>query len=90
MDIEKIVPGHGPICDLKEVQAYLNFFEPVARIMKELITEGQSREEVVGFDGYPEFYASETPERRRDTLIKWYQVYKAILSENNQDVPQCC
>lgn len=81
MDIEKIVPGHGPICDLKEVQAYLNFIEPVARIIKELITEGRSQEDVVGFDGYPEFYASETPERRRDTLIQWYQVYKAKLGK---------
>jgi len=81
MDIEKIVPGHGSICDQKEVQAYLNFFEPVARIMRELITEGQTQEEVVGFDGYPEFYISETPERRRDTLIQWYQVYKKTLGK---------
>lgn len=81
MDIEKIVPGHGPICDLSEVNVYLEFFEPVARIMKELITEGRSQVEVVRFDGYPEFYASETPERRRDTLIQWYQVYKAKLGK---------
>jgi len=76
-DIEKIVPGHGPICDLKEIQKYLDFFEPVSEIMKELIAEGRTLEEVVGFDDYPEFYASETPERRRDTLAHWYQVYKA-------------
>ena len=76
MDIDKIVPGHGQICDLKEVQAYLDFFEPVAQTIKKLILEGQTREEVIEFDGYPEFYATETPERRRDSLAQWYQVYK--------------
>jgi len=77
MDIKKIVPGHGPVCDLKEVQTYLDFFEPVAKIMKELIAEGRTQEEVVRFEGYPEFYASETPERPRDTLAQWYKIYKA-------------
>jgi len=81
MDIEKIVPGHGSVCDLKEVQTYLDFFEAVAKMMKELIAEGRTQEEVVGFDGYPEFYSSETPERRRDTLAQWYQVYKAKLGK---------
>ena len=79
MDIEKIVPGHGPVCDLQEVQTYLDFFERVVKIIKELIAEGRTQEEVVTFDAYPEFYASETPERRTDTLAHWYQVYKAKL-----------
>jgi cyclase len=81
LSIEKIIPGHGPVCDLNEVQVYLDFFEPVAKTMKELIAGGRTLEEVVSFDGYPEFYASETPERRRDTLAQWYQVYKAKLEK---------
>lgn len=79
LDIQKIVPGHGPVCDLSEVQVYLGFFEQMSKIVKKLIAEGRTREEVIGFDGYPEFYASETPERRRDTLAQWYQAYKAKL-----------
>lgn len=81
LSIEKIIPGHGPVCDLNEVQAYLDFFEPVARTMKELIAGGRTLEEVVNFDCYPEFYASETPERRRDTLAQWYRVYKTKLEK---------
>jgi hypothetical protein len=50
--------------------------------MKKLISEGRTREEVVDFDGYPEFYASETPERRRDTLAQWYHVYKVRLQKS--------
>lgn len=81
MNVEKIIPGHGPVCDLKEVQIYLDFFEPVAKIMKEMIAKGRTQEEAVRFDDYPEFYASEAPERRRDTLAQWYQVYKAKLEK---------
>ena len=79
MNIEKIVPGHGPLCDLQEVQTHLDFFEPVAKTVKRLIAEGRTQEEVIGFDGYPEFFALETPERRRDTLAQWFQVYAAKL-----------
>ena len=81
MDIEKIVPGHGPVCDLNEVQVYLDFFEPVVKIMKEQITEGRTQEEVVAFDGYPDFYPAATPERRRDSLAQWYHVYKNKLGK---------
>ena len=81
MDIEKIVPGHGPVCDLKEVQTYLDFFEPAAKIRQELIEEGRTQEEGVEFKGYPEFYTSEIPERRRNTRAQWHQVYKAKLGK---------
>ena len=81
LDIQNVVPGHGPVCDLGEIKVYLVFFEKVSKILKELISEGLTRKEVIEFDGYPEFYASETPERRRDTLAQWYGVYKAMLGK---------
>ena len=83
MDIEKIVPGHGPVCDLKEVQTYLDFFDNVAKIMKDLITEGRTMEEVVTFDDYPQFYPVEPlrPWWREETLAHWYQVYKKKLDK---------
>lgn len=83
MGVEKIVPGHGPVCDLREVQVYLDFLVPVTKTMKELIAEGRKREDVIGFDGYPEFYPSETPERRRDSLLQWYRVYKDKLRKQS-------
>lgn len=76
MRVEKVIPGHGPICDMREVQIYLDFFDGAVKIIREMIAEGKSQEEVVNFDGYPEFYASETVERWRDSLSKWYQVCK--------------
>lgn len=81
LDVKKIVPGHGSVCDLQEVQRYLDFFEQVAGTMKELIAEGRSEEEVVEFDAYPKFYTSENPERRKETLARWYKGYISRLGE---------
>ena len=79
MDIDKIVPGHGGLCGMEKIRTYLDFFEPLAKTMKDLIREGRTQEEVVEFDGYPDFYPPRTPEWRRDTFIQWYQVYKKKL-----------
>jgi len=79
MDIDKIVPGHGGLCGLEKIQTYLDFFEPVAKIMKEMIKDERPQIEVVEFDGYPVFYPPRTPEWRRDSLAQWYQVYKKKL-----------
>ena len=57
----------------------LDFFEPVVKTMKELIIEGRTQEDVINFSEYPDFYPASTPERRRDSLAQWYQVYKKKL-----------
>ena len=75
MDIEAIVPGHGPLCDKSEIRTQLEWFEAVRDEMKGLIEEGASMEEAVRYDGYPSFYASERPERRYDSLRRWYRVW---------------
>lgn len=75
MDIETIVPGHGPLCDKSEIKTQLDWFEAVRDEMKRLIAEGASMEEAVGHDGYPSFYESERPERRDDSLRQWYRVW---------------
>ncbi|MFQ6076630.1 MAG: MBL fold metallo-hydrolase [Candidatus Bathyarchaeia archaeon] len=75
LDIETIIPGHGPLCDRSEVVTQLAFFQAVRREMQRLIAEGASMEEAVKHDGYPEFYESETPERRDNSLRQWYRIW---------------
>jgi glyoxylase-like metal-dependent hydrolase (beta-lactamase superfamily II) len=85
MDVQKIVPGHGPLCDLTEVQTYLDFIEQTTKIMKELILEGRTREEVVNFNGYPEFYTPEAVDRRIDTFERWHEIYEMKHEKTNND-----
>ena len=75
MDIETIIPGHGPMCDKSEVEVQLEFFTKTREMMRELIADGATIEEAVAYDGYPEFYRSEGPERRDDSLKQWYRVW---------------
>jgi len=75
MDVETIVPGHGPLCDKSEIRTQLEWFEAVRDEMGRLIDEGASAEEAVGYDGYPSFYESERPEWRDNSLRHWYQIW---------------
>ncbi len=46
MDVSKIVPGHGEVCDVKSVARLRQFFEEMRGRVRELIRKGCSREEV--------------------------------------------
>jgi len=75
MDVDTIVSGHGPLCNKSEIRTQLEWFEAVREEMKRLIGEGVSMEEAVRYDGYPGFYESERPERRDDSLRRWYRFW---------------
>ena len=78
LGVKKIIPGHGALCGLEKVQTYLDFFEPVAKIMKEMITEGRSQAEIINYEGYPDFFPPRTPEWYTNSLIQWYKTFKRI------------
>jgi glyoxylase-like metal-dependent hydrolase (beta-lactamase superfamily II) len=73
-----IVPGHGPVCDEKELLKYIDFFERTNTIIKGIVSSGGSKDEVVRFKGYPEFYPPRRPESRQLTLSNWYDFYKRL------------
>ncbi|MFB0543763.1 MAG: MBL fold metallo-hydrolase [Candidatus Bathyarchaeia archaeon] len=75
MDVETIIPGHGPLSDEAEVEEQLSFFKAVREEMRRLIGEGASMEEAVKYDGYPPFYESGTLARRENSLRQWYRVW---------------
>jgi len=75
MNIETIIPGHGPLCDKSEIKIQLEWFEAVRDEMKRLIAEGVSIKEAMEHDGYPDFYDAKRDERRDETLKHWYRVW---------------
>jgi glyoxylase-like metal-dependent hydrolase (beta-lactamase superfamily II) len=74
MDIENIVPGHGPLCNKDEVRTQLEWFETVRDEMKRIISDGTLEDEAVFHEGYPDFYES-TGQRRENSLKHWYRVW---------------
>ena len=73
LDAEAIVPGHGPQCDLEEIETQLAYFEATRGTMARLIAEGASEEEAVNYDGYAELYESAGDEKAH-YLRAWYRV----------------
>jgi glyoxylase-like metal-dependent hydrolase (beta-lactamase superfamily II) len=75
MDVENIVPGHGPLCSRGEVERQLKWMKEVRWIMKGLIEEGASEEEVLNYK-YPELYPTDRPEWQKRSWARWYQHWK--------------
>lgn len=88
LDVEKIVPGHGPICDKNEVDKYLKFYEETTAIIKELIERGFTRKEVLQYPDFPSFYTYERRkgafERRSGSFARWYDFYKQRSKKNHR------
>jgi cyclase len=75
MDVETIVPGHGPLCDKSEIETQLEWFEAVRGEVKRLIADGASIEGAVKHDGYPSLYEPEREGRADDTLRHWFRFW---------------
>jgi glyoxylase-like metal-dependent hydrolase (beta-lactamase superfamily II) len=75
MPVDTIVPGHGPICDKSEVQAYIDFIETVKKRMTNMIDAGKRDQEITKDEGYPKFYSKSSDQRRQSTLTQWFRVW---------------
>jgi glyoxylase-like metal-dependent hydrolase (beta-lactamase superfamily II) len=75
MSVDIIVPGHGPICDKREVQAYIDFIETVKKRMTSMMNAGKTEQEITKDEGYPEFYSKSSDQRRQSTLAQWFKVW---------------
>jgi len=74
MDIEAIVPGHGPLCDLEEVERQLAWMKEVRWIMQGLIEDGATEEEAISYD-YRVLYPTDRPEWQKRSYARWYNVW---------------
>lgn len=77
MDIDVIVPGHGHLSDKSEIKIQLEWFKKVRTMMKQLISEGASEEEIVNYENYPDFYMPDRPEWRENSLRRWNDVWSS-------------
>lgn len=76
MEIDVVVPGHGPICGKEEIETYINFFEDTCSIIKELVESGAKEREIIEYEGFPEFYPEYRKGVRELALANWYKFYK--------------
>jgi cyclase len=75
LDVNSIVPGHGPLCGKEEVRRQLGWFKETRRIMQDLIEDGATEEEAVSHD-YPFLYRPDRPGWEKQSYSQWYKVWK--------------
>jgi cyclase len=76
MEIETIVPGHGPVCGREEVEKYIRFFEATSSKMRELVKMGASKKDALENTGFPDFYPEYREGLRVLALTNWYRFCK--------------
>lgn len=76
MKIDKIVPGHGPLCGKEEVEIYLEFFKATSKIMKDLVEIGVNERQAVKRSEFHDFYPEYRKGVREQALANWYRFYK--------------
>ena len=70
-----IVPGHGPVCNLEEIDNYISYISKTKSVMLRLLSENKSEDEVVTNPALPLFDGHEG-QFRTSSLAHWYQVWK--------------
>ncbi|UCD58956.1 MAG: MBL fold metallo-hydrolase [Candidatus Hydrogenedentota bacterium] len=71
MDVAKVVPGHGEVCDLKSVARLRQYFEEIKGRVTDLVRKGSDREEVEErVDMFSYFPVEEGREARTRSFIK--------------------
>ena len=78
LDIEKIIPGHGPIVCKEEVEVYMNFLK---KLKEETIIVVENEKEIKNIK-IPPFYKDITPEEwvKKETIEYFYNFYKKQLT----------
>ena len=73
LDVDTIIPGHGPLMTKAFVQDRLDFMLKVQVTMQELITQGKSEKEVLAAaDGIP-YLKPLSPQAKPQVLRRWYK-----------------
>ncbi len=76
MEIDIVIPGHGPVCDKEEISTYAKFFQDMSVVIQELVKDGAKEKEVMEYKGLPEFYPEYREGVRELALANWYKFYK--------------
>jgi glyoxylase-like metal-dependent hydrolase (beta-lactamase superfamily II) len=75
LDIETIIPGHGPVCGASELEGYIQALMDLRANVEDAITTGMTIDEFLEEDFIPQ-YISEGAERFADRTLKhWFQFY---------------
>ncbi|MHA1219018.1 MAG: MBL fold metallo-hydrolase [Candidatus Heimdallarchaeaceae archaeon] len=74
LDVENYIPGHGSISGKETLEEFLAYLNKVISLMKEMIAEGKTEEEILEQADKIEYYPSKREQWKALSLKKWYEV----------------
>ncbi len=74
LDIDYYLPGHGPVSNKDKIQEFLTYISKVVDLMRKMIAEGKSEEEIIKETDAIEYHPPKRPQWKELTLKKWYEV----------------
>lgn len=77
---EKIVPGHGPVSTVDELNVHKNYMEKVLEKMEEAVRNGVSKEELTTLE-WPEFPYELDPARHQGMMEQTFKVVRRTMKQ---------
>jgi glyoxylase-like metal-dependent hydrolase (beta-lactamase superfamily II) len=74
LDVENYIPGHGSISGREPLEEFLAYLNQVISLMKEMIGEGKTEEEILEEADKIDYYPPKREQWKALSLKKWYEV----------------
>ena len=74
LDVEHYIPGHGSISGKEPLEEFLAYLNKVISLMKGMITEGRTEEEILEQADKLDYYPPKREQWKALSLKKWYEV----------------
>ncbi|MGY5863532.1 MAG: MBL fold metallo-hydrolase [Candidatus Thorarchaeota archaeon] len=75
LGVENVIPGHGPVCGLKEVDEYVEALKILRNNVKDAIDSELSINTLFGSDKLPPLFSEGAERFGERSLQHWYQFY---------------
>ena len=73
-DINRVIPGHGPVTDIREIEKHLEFFERLKAATLDTLKSGKSPQDIVIPTTYP--FNEKARWIAERTQQRWYEYYR--------------
>ncbi|MGY5854209.1 MAG: MBL fold metallo-hydrolase [Candidatus Thorarchaeota archaeon] len=75
---EKIIPGHGPICDNEVIREHIDFLSNLRDLVKDSLEKGLTDDQFIEKGLTPDFYVDERSQHRITSAAKrWFEFYES-------------
>ena len=80
LDIDKVIPGHGPVSGKPELELWLKYIQEVREVILTEIKNGKGKDEILKIADKVTYNVPTRAYSKKSTLITWYNFWKKNYS----------